>query len=105
MAEGQDTKSDVRTSFGFWPEADDVTRRITVRSRRQGGREGTLRAAQVARMLPHRPHARSVGPLPTALPCPTPQERIHRLLGIPEKFGEGLYGEQGWSTWRAGLAA
>ncbi|PRW59787.1 putative prolyl 4-hydroxylase 3 [Chlorella sorokiniana] len=44
---GKETKSDVRTSFGFWPEQDAVTARI--------------------------------------------QERIHRTLGIPEPFGEGLY--------------
>lgn len=48
MAEGEEAKQDVRTSFGFWPDSDDVTTRIT--------------------------------------------ERIHRTLGIPHDFGEGLYG-------------
>ena len=31
VGEGQETKSDVRTSFGFWPEQDEVIRRIQVR--------------------------------------------------------------------------
>ncbi|KAL4458442.1 hypothetical protein ABPG75_013307 [Micractinium tetrahymenae] len=47
VAEGQESVNDVRTSFGFWPETDDVIARIT--------------------------------------------ERIHRTIGVPEKFGEGLY--------------
>lgn len=47
VAEGEETMSNIRTSFGFWPEQDEVIDRIT--------------------------------------------ERMHRLTGIPEKFGEGLY--------------
>lgn len=31
VAEGEETKSNVRTSYGFWPEQDDVTARIQVR--------------------------------------------------------------------------
>lgn len=30
VGEGQETKSDVRTSYGFWPEQDEVTQRIQV---------------------------------------------------------------------------
>ena len=28
VAEGEETRSDIRTSFGYWPERDDVTDRI-----------------------------------------------------------------------------
>lgn len=47
VADGEESVNDIRTSFGFWPEMDDVIARIT--------------------------------------------ERIHRTIGVPEKFGEGLY--------------
>lgn len=47
VAEGEESVHDIRTSFGFWPETDDVIAGIT--------------------------------------------ERIHRTMGVPEKFGEGLY--------------
>jgi hypothetical protein len=30
VAEGDDTQSDIRTSFGFWPEADHVVSAISV---------------------------------------------------------------------------
>lgn len=30
VAEGEEAENSVRTSFGFWPDADDVTRAITV---------------------------------------------------------------------------
>lgn len=47
VAEGEETVNDVRTSFGFWPEQDEVITGIS--------------------------------------------ERMHRAIGIPENFGEGLY--------------
>ena len=39
VEEGEDTQSNIRTSFGFWPDSDEVTDRITVRLV-GGGREG-----------------------------------------------------------------
>jgi hypothetical protein len=48
VADGEDQQSDIRTSFGFWPESDPVVDAIT--------------------------------------------ERLHRAIGVPQAFGEGLYG-------------
>ncbi len=31
VAEGEETQSNIRTSFGFWPDSDEVIDRITVR--------------------------------------------------------------------------
>ncbi|KAL4854991.1 Prolyl 4-hydroxylase 2 [Chlorella vulgaris] len=47
VADGEDQQSDIRTSFGFWPESDPVVDAIT--------------------------------------------ERLHRTIGVPQAFGEGLY--------------
>lgn len=52
VADGEDQQSDIRTSFGFWPESDPVVDAIT--------------------------------------------ERLHRAIGVPQAFGEGLYG--GWAV-------
>ena len=100
MAEGEETKSDVRTSFGFWPEEDAVTRAITV-----GGRVGGCVGCGLAwerELRVEQSPSRLQAPLPACPPIArppcvpagpaAPQERIHRTIGIPQQFGEGLYG-------------
>jgi hypothetical protein len=38
--EGEDTQSNIRTSFGFWPESDEVVDAIQVRGCESGCSEG-----------------------------------------------------------------
>jgi hypothetical protein len=56
VAEGDDTQSDIRTSFGFWPEADHVVSAISVSGQWGGGwpgeRAGTAQPFEVEPGLP-----------------------------------------------------
>ena len=125
VAEGEETRSDIRTSFGYWPERDDVTDRITVRGGGSGvgwlaggggwggapvaslpawparlpagllpvsqspACSGRCRCLRYQAVLPHpAPHLTTPAHRPAR---PLPQERIHRLIGVPQGFGEGLY--------------
>ena len=118
VAEGDDTQSDIRTSFGFWPETDHVVSAISVSGQRVGGwGDGWVGGwvggvgwvgrqawpTEVIASLPLLVELRAgwlelACPYGTCLAACLPwlagwlQERIHRLTGIPEQFGEGLYG-------------